>query len=134
MSTSKTSPVNIYSQVSMSTTDNLRNNTYGVDDVDSANEISDIDSVDVSSAFADTSRNVKKDPPHAIDKSNDDEDEVVDENIKDETMELMKKNYSHPETSDPNIQYKMYTKREYYYNKVPKRPEISDNTEYPVIK
>lgn len=56
------------------------------------------------------------------------------EPLKDETLELMKKNYSHPDPSDPNIQYKLYKKREYYYNKIPKRPDISDDTDYSIIK
>jgi hypothetical protein len=54
--------------------------------------------------------------------------------LKDETMDAMKKNYSHPEQSDPNIQYKLYKKREYYYNKIPKRIEVSDQTDYQTIK
>ncbi len=64
----------------------------------------------------------------------DDDDDVVDNNIKDDTIELMKKNYSHPDPSDPNIQYKLYKKREYYYNRYQKRPHIAENTDYSVIK
>jgi len=63
-----------------------------------------------------------------------DEDEIVDEVIRDETMQLMKKNYSHPEPHDPNIQYKLYKKREYYYNKTPIRPDITENTDYSIIR
>jgi len=64
----------------------------------------------------------------------DEEDEEINEEIKDETKENMKKNYSHPEPSDPNIQYKLYKKREYYYNKIPTRPLINDDTKYATIK
>jgi hypothetical protein len=64
----------------------------------------------------------------------DDEETEDDTVLKDETMELMKKNYSHPEPSDPNIQYKLFKKREYYYNKIPQRPKITPDTEYSVIK
>lgn len=69
-----------------------------------------------------------------FDESDEDDDELDDMPLKDETMELMKKNYSHPEQDDPNIQYKLYKKREYYYNKIPNRPEITDDTEYSIIK
>lgn len=62
------------------------------------------------------------------------EDNIENEVLKDATIELMKKNYSHPEPDDPNIQYKLYKKREYYYSKIPPRPDITDNTEYSVIK
>lgn len=62
------------------------------------------------------------------------EDSVENEVLKDATIELMKKNYSHPEPDDPNIQYKLYKKREYYYSKIPARPDITDNTDYSVIK
>lgn len=64
--------------------------------------------------------------------SNDEPDE--DMVLKDETKELMKKNYSHPEPSDPNIQYKLYKKREYYYNRIPRRPNITADTDYSIIK
>lgn len=56
------------------------------------------------------------------------------EKIQDTIVELMKKKYSHPEPSDPNIQYKLYKKREYHHNKIPPRPTITENTEYSVIK
>ena len=42
---------------------------------------------------------------------------------KDET-ELMKTNFTYPEPNDPDIQYKLYKKREFYYNKYPEQPEI----------
>lgn len=38
----------------------------------------------------------------------------------------MKINYSYPETNDPNFQLKIYKKREFYYYKVPPRPDIND--------
>jgi hypothetical protein len=40
--------------------------------------------------------------------------------------ELMKIEYNYPEPSDKNLQYKLYQKRELYYNKVAKRPNIND--------
>lgn len=60
-----------------------------------------------------------------------DDDNIV---IEDHTIEQMKKNYSHPEPSDPNIQYKLYKKREYYYNKIPIRPKITEETDYATIR
>lgn len=77
-----------------------------------------------------------KEPKNSKDKTADAGDEEAEEDLvlKDETMELMKKNYSHPEPSDPNIQYKLYKKREYYYNKIPRRPKIAADTDYSVIK
>ena len=62
------------------------------------------------------------------------EEEIEELKLKDETLELMKKNYSYPEQSDPNIQYKLFKKREYYYNKIPERPDIKDDIDYSVIK
>src|SRR5207244_7364364 len=42
------------------------------------------------------------------------EEEEVDDVLKDETLDLMSKNYSYPEANDPNIQYKIYKMRQYY--------------------
>jgi len=56
------------------------------------------------------------------------------DDIKDETKELMKKDFTHPKHDDPNIQYKLFKKREYYYNKIPARPLINENTSYETIK
>jgi hypothetical protein len=56
------------------------------------------------------------------------EEREEDTELRDETMEAMKKNYSYPDQSDPNIQYKMNIKREFYYNRIPPRPEINDKT------
>ena len=71
-------------------------------------------------------------------KSKDDEEgdeiDATDEEIKDETMDKMKKNYSYPDPSDPHIQYKLYKKREFYYNKINERPDIEKDTPYSVIK
>jgi hypothetical protein len=44
----------------------------------------------------------------------------------DELKNAMKIDYSYPETNDPNFQYKIYKKREFYYHKVPERPNITD--------
>ena len=64
----------------------------------------------------------------------DDNNDQNEEPIKDEIIELMKKNYSYPEPNDPNIQYKLYKKREYYSNRIPRRPNISNDQDYTVIK
>ena len=40
--------------------------------------------------------------------------------------ELMKTNFSYPEPGDPDLQYKLYKKREFYYNKFPERPELKN--------
>lgn len=40
--------------------------------------------------------------------------------------ELMKIEYIYPDPSDKNLQYKLYQKRELYYNKIAKRPDITD--------
>ena len=65
---------------------------------------------------------------------NDTETSVINEELKDEVKELMKKDFTHPKHDDPNIQYKLYKKREYYYNKIPTRPIIDENTQYETIK
>jgi len=38
----------------------------------------------------------------------------------------MKQNYSYPEASDPELQYKTYIKREFYAHKIPPRPDINN--------
>jgi superfamily II DNA or RNA helicase len=55
-------------------------------------------------------------------------------NIQKNVVDNMKKNYLYPEQDDPDIQYKMYKKREYYYNKIPSRPNMNKDTEYSIIK
>jgi superfamily II DNA or RNA helicase len=45
----------------------------------------------------------------------------------------MKKKYSHPDQSDPDIQYKVHHKREFVAHRTPDRPLITDNTSYEVI-
>jgi len=44
----------------------------------------------------------------------------------DEIVENMKINYSYPDSSDPDLQYKLYKKREFYYHATKKRPDIND--------
>ena len=39
---------------------------------------------------------------------------------------LLKVDYAYPDPSDPELQYKLYEKREFYYHKIPDRPEITD--------
>ncbi|ARF09822.1 SNF2-like helicase [Indivirus ILV1] len=43
--------------------------------------------------------------------------------------ELMKIDYTYPETNDKDLQNKIYKKREFYYNKIPDRPEFKDYEE-----
>jgi superfamily II DNA or RNA helicase len=45
-----------------------------------------------------------------------------------ELDKLMKKNYSYPDTSDPELLYKIMKKREFYYHRIPKRIKL-DNYE-----
>jgi len=40
--------------------------------------------------------------------------------------ELMKINYSYPAPNDPEIQSELYGKREFYYNRIPERPDVGD--------
>jgi hypothetical protein len=39
---------------------------------------------------------------------------------------MMKVNYSYPDAGDPDIQQKLYKKREFYYHRIPQRPDIND--------
>ena len=51
----------------------------------------------------------------------------MSDDAKKSTLEkLMKINYSYPEPSDPNIQSKIYQKREFYFHKLPDRPEMNN--------
>lgn len=63
-----------------------------------------------------------------------DESEEENEEIQINTIDIMKQDFSHPDADDENIQYKLYKKREYYYNKIPTRPEITDDVDYAIIK
>jgi Type III restriction enzyme, res subunit len=63
-----------------------------------------------------------------------DELDASGEEIKDETMDNMKKNYSYPDPADPHIQYKLYKKREFYYNKIGEKLDITKDTPYSEIK
>lgn len=47
-------------------------------------------------------------------------------NSKDNITDMMKIDYSYPDPSDPYFQYKIYKKREFYYHKIPKRPNIDN--------
>jgi hypothetical protein len=85
----------------------------------------------------DDESNDKDDESDDKDDESDDKDDDIDQSdepIKDETLGLMKKNYSYPDPDDPNIQYKLYKKREYYSNKIPSRPDITNEPDYTVIK
>jgi len=39
---------------------------------------------------------------------------------------LMTTNYTYPDTNDEDLQYKIYKKREFYYHKLPERPDIKN--------
>jgi len=60
--------------------------------------------------------------------NNDDNNKI--ENDKQDTSknitELMKTDYTYPDASDPNLQLKIYKKREFYYNRIPERPDLTD--------
>ena len=45
---------------------------------------------------------------------------VVDDNLKN----IINSDYTYPDPDDPDLQYKIYKKREYYYHKTDPRPEI----------
>ena len=40
--------------------------------------------------------------------------------------DLMKIDYTYPDPSDPEFQYKIYKKREFYYHKISQRPSLND--------
>jgi hypothetical protein len=46
--------------------------------------------------------------------------------VKEENKDLMKINYSYPDPSNENLQYNIYKKREFYYHKIPERPNVDD--------
>jgi len=62
-----------------------------------------------------------------------DEDESTEEDINvisDENLRnLMNINYTYPEPDDKNLQEKVYRKREFYYNHMPKRPKFKSYEE-----
>ena len=43
-----------------------------------------------------------------------------------ESQELMKIDYSYPDPADPELQLKLYKKREFYYHATKQRPDIND--------
>jgi hypothetical protein len=53
------------------------------------------------------------------------------ENDKNEDIEfnMMNTNYNYPEVDDEDLQYKIYKKREFYYHKIPERPDIKTYNE-----
>lgn len=56
----------------------------------------------------------------------------MSDNIDDSKLqELMKKEFFYPELDDPDLQYKLYKKREFYYNRMPPRKKF---TTYEEIK
>jgi hypothetical protein len=42
---------------------------------------------------------------------------------------MMTTNYTYPDTNDDDLQYKIYKKREFYYHKIPERPDIKNYNE-----
>ena len=43
-----------------------------------------------------------------------------------ETAKLMQQNYAYPDPSDPELQNKIYQKREFYAHRIPPRPNVND--------
>jgi hypothetical protein len=55
------------------------------------------------------------------------EDKELDKTDRVEKLkEMMMVDYSYPQENDPNFQYKIYKKREFYYHKIPPRPDINE--------
>jgi len=50
--------------------------------------------------------------------------DTKDDNINDEYVKLMGTEYTHPDPTDKHFQNKMYTKREFYYHKMPGRDKL----------
>ena len=48
----------------------------------------------------------------------------MSKNNDNEQIKLMKTNFSYPTAEDPDLQYKIYKKREFYQNKFPEQPEL----------
>jgi hypothetical protein len=67
---------------------------------------------------------------------NDNDNEInTDKTIDNKKVnELMKKNFSYPETNDPNLQYKLFKKKEFNFNRIPTRPNFTQDTDYKEIK
>jgi hypothetical protein len=61
------------------------------------------------------------------------EDTYTDTDIettnRDDLEKLMEIDYIYPEPNDKNLQNKIYKKREFYYNKIPNRPEFKEYNE-----
>lgn len=77
--------------------------------------------------------NIEKNLQDNIDKSPEikEEDNLDSQNDKttidtNQLKKLMQINYSYPRTDDPNLQYKLYKKREFNYHKIPPRPDLRD--------
>ncbi len=51
------------------------------------------------------------------------------DNSNDEELKLIKTEYSYPEPSDKNIQYKLYKKREFFIHKMKERPSLDNYNE-----
>ena len=56
-------------------------------------------------------------------------DEEIETTSKADLEKLMNIDYVYPEPDDKNLQNKIYKKREFYYNKIPNRPEFKEYNE-----
>jgi DNA polymerase III delta prime subunit len=56
------------------------------------------------------------------------ENSTIDKNSnnKENLTELMKIDYTYPSANDKDFQYKIYKKREFYYHKIPPRPDVKN--------
>jgi hypothetical protein len=74
-------------------------------------------------------KNIKKNLLETINIDNsdiDNSDNNFDNNSDNNSDNLDNKNIGYPKTSDPNIQSKIYAKREFYYYKLPERPDLTN--------
>jgi superfamily II DNA or RNA helicase len=71
-----------------------------------------------------------KNDPLLINKTKSTPKKVDDNNTIDD---LMKKSYTYPSQNDPDIQYKLYKKREYYFNKATENTSIK-NLNYDILR
>jgi hypothetical protein len=62
----------------------------------------------------------------SVKKKDNTKDSTDIDNDESKLMELMKVEYVYPNPSDPEFQYKLYKKREFYYHRTPVRPGVED--------
>jgi len=107
---------------------------YDSDDDQTTTSFNDSDDEESRDIAREQVKNVKSKSNDDTEIETDGEDGDDELEILDHTMESMRKNYSYPDPTNQSIQYELYKKREFYYNRVPKRPEIDQNTDYATIK